>query len=59
MNTTSDKKKATTTLTSLYAKRAGQVAALAATDMVIARAECDLVRMLADKSTPTAAAPKL
>jgi len=50
MNTTSDKKKATTTLTSLYAKRAAQVSALAATDMMIARAEAELVKMLADKS---------
>ena len=58
MNTTADKKRATVALTSLYAKRAGQVTALAATDMMIAKTEAELVRMLADKSTP-AAAPKL
>jgi hypothetical protein len=41
-----DKKRVTTALTSLYAKRAAQVTALAATDMMIAKAEAELVRML-------------
>ena len=50
MESSVNKKKATVALTSLYAKRAAQVSALAATDMVIARAEAELVKMLADKS---------